>query len=523
MAANNVTVRMSAEEAGLVQKWMEATKGVQAFSQELDRAGQKGQRAGKTIQQEMGAMVSSNLLAAVSATVLFKAGIDKMSEAWTEYIKVQEEAARGMRAVVNASAKLSQLASSPKELQQLHEKRDTLAAKYNISQDAAVEAMFNARSAGLDDSELDMLAKGSILGDDSAKSSAFMGSIKQIYKGSVDPKQAYNVALQAAADSPNLEMADYTEKLPMLMAPGDKLGLGIEELASMMTEGSATFGKVTGDRYQELLGRLGTFEQYQGKGMAGLEEFTKLSKKEQEKYIGNDASKRQAADNLKQELDDIRKGAARYKITAGETGTDRDALTRQLGIHFDPSTETGRANVAAFEAGRKEKEAETAERKRFGEGQLQKERVASEEGRRLAEDGDVGFMPRAGAGAMRGIAYYTGQSPEAMRTASVAGQFAGEGLSSPEKFLEHADYWLSKTTKPIGDAMGWEMDDAPRRRMEEMDERMRKALIESTKTDDMLNTLKEIQKNTADKNVRVDRGGDGSRLPGVAAPGLGDK
>lgn len=517
MAANNVTVRMSAEEAGMVQAWREARRGVAEFSQELDKAGQKGARAGKTLQQEMGTALTSNLMATVSATVVVKAGIDKMTEAWTEYIKIQAEAAAGMRTIVAASAKLSQLASSPQELQQLHEKRDSLAAKYNISQDAAVEAMFNARSAGLDDSELDMLAKGSILGDDVSKSSAFMGSIKQIYKGSVDPKQAYNVALQAAADSPNLEMKDLTEKLPAMMAPGDKLGLGIEELASMMAEGSATFGQVTGERYQELLGRLGTFERFQGKGMAGLEDFTSLNKKEQEEFIGNDASKRQAADNLKAELEDIRKGAAKYKVTAGQTGTGDDALTKQLGIHFDTSTEVGRANVAVFDEGRKAKEAEIAERRRHGVPQLSQDTAVSGEKARQATEG-TGFLGFAGSWAMRGAAYYSDRSPDVIRRASVAGQNAGEVFSSPGKAWEGYDYALSKFQQGIGIPIQPDQQ----KTINEVEMRLAKQQIESAKTDQMLEALKEIQRNTADKTVRVAKDGGGSNLPGQAAPGLSD-
>jgi hypothetical protein len=47
LAANNVNVRMSAENAEMVRAWLEAKRGPEAFSQELDKIATKGQRAGQ--------------------------------------------------------------------------------------------------------------------------------------------------------------------------------------------------------------------------------------------------------------------------------------------------------------------------------------------------------------------------------------------------------------------------------------------------------------------------------------------
>jgi hypothetical protein len=47
LAANNVNVRMSAENAEMVRAWLEALRGPQAFGQELEKIAQKGQRAGQ--------------------------------------------------------------------------------------------------------------------------------------------------------------------------------------------------------------------------------------------------------------------------------------------------------------------------------------------------------------------------------------------------------------------------------------------------------------------------------------------
>lgn len=507
MAANNVTVRMSAEEAGMVQAWREARRGVAEFSQELDKAGQKGNAAGKKVKDGFSG-VGSDLMGYAAGLVTVSAAIGKVTAAWTDYIKAQQDAAKSMRATLDSSSKLSQLASTPQELQKLHDKRDYLTGKFGITTGQAVDAIFNARSAGLDDSGLEMLAKGSIIGDDPAQAAAFMGSIQQIYKGKVDPLASYNVALQGAADSPKLEMKHYTKALPAMMAPGDKLGLGITDLASMMTEGSATFGEETGTRYQELLGRLGTFEEFQGQGWAGLERFSALSKKQQEKYIGEDATKRQTADNLKQELEDMRAGSKRLQQAYDETGTDTDAINRQLGIHFDPSTEAGRGNIAKHEAVAAEARAQRAEEKRFGVKELDKDTVMAQERERIANNG-TGFIGRAAAEVRRQAAYWTLQDAEEIRYQSQV----GENFGSLEGIDRNARATLNTVQERFGVAPSFP----------EINHRtVTGEPVDNRSVVDEIRGLREDLKAAKDQPQRVKFDGDPSRLPAGAAPGFRD-
>src|SRR5688500_16586326 len=101
MAANNVTVRLSAEEAGMVRAWMEARRGVQEFSQELDRAGQKGGTAGKKIQDGFGSGLSQQLLGTVTSLVSVGAAVGAVTAKWTEWIQAQEKAAASMKRVLD--------------------------------------------------------------------------------------------------------------------------------------------------------------------------------------------------------------------------------------------------------------------------------------------------------------------------------------------------------------------------------------------------------------------------------------
>lgn len=59
----DVTVRMTAENAELVRAWMEAKRGPEAFGQELDKIGQKGQRAGRATKAAMGEAGNSATMA----------------------------------------------------------------------------------------------------------------------------------------------------------------------------------------------------------------------------------------------------------------------------------------------------------------------------------------------------------------------------------------------------------------------------------------------------------------------------
>lgn len=517
MAANHVQVRLSAEDAGVVRAWQEAKRGVTEFSQELDRAGQKGKKAGTDIKQGFGNL-GNELTSYAAGFLSVSAGIGAVTASWTEYIKVQQQAALAMRSTLDASAKLSQLASTPAELQKLHEKRDYLTGKFGIGTDRAVDAIFAARSAGLDDAGLEMLAKGSIIGDDAKQASEFMGSIKQIYGERVDPRQAYNVALKASADAGNLEMSDVTKGLPKLMSPGDVLGLSLEDISAIFMQTSARHGREeTSTRNQRLLAKLSMNERFAGRGMEGLQEFVNLPESEWKDIIGEDTEPRAAARALKEKFDAIKTTSAQYKNVAAATGTAADALEKQLQIHFDPSTEAGRSNIAKHEAVAAEVRAGRAEQRQFGVPELTKEAVLAQERERVANSG-TGIVGRGLSMFARNAAYYMGASPEQIRFESQS----AENFSSLGGIQKNWRHFVNQM-----DEAGFGTPGKP-----SFPDVTAKNISASTPRSDVVDTksivdeirgLRQDIKDSQGKPVKIETTGAGAAVGGPAAPGLNDR
>lgn len=57
MAKRDVTITMTAKQAGVVQAWMDAQKSVKAFEQTVDSAGKTGAKAGNQANRSFGQML----------------------------------------------------------------------------------------------------------------------------------------------------------------------------------------------------------------------------------------------------------------------------------------------------------------------------------------------------------------------------------------------------------------------------------------------------------------------------------
>lgn len=503
MPSNQVQVRMSVEDAEAVRAWQESKRGLQEFTQELEKAGNKGKKATEDVSAGLSDMVGKAATAA-TAIMLIKRAIDTAGEAWTDYLQRQKDALESAKNVDQSSRKLSQLAAGdPQKLQALHAQRDMLAVKYGIDRGQVSEALYTAQSAGLTDEELETALKGSLIGDDAAGATKLMGQVKQITKGKMDARQAYNIGLQAAIDATNLEASDVTAGMPELLNPAEVLGLGFADTAAIFSETSAHYssGSETATAYKRLLSKLSMDKRYAGRGLAGLEEFVNLPEERWEDVIGKDSEPRAAARNLRDEFADIKRTSGRYKDVAAATGTADDLLTKSVDTHLSDDE-----NAAVHRINQKTQELEVAKEANF---------AAREGGRQAAvldtqtrtEKEQPGFSLQGFARKKAvDIAKWAGGSEEYIR------RVGGEQHTA----FEETRYWLNKGlslamptqsgNKVISDY------EAKQARMDEYAKNGEK----------MVDILERIEKNTANKNVRVESGGDGSKLPGQAAPGLSD-
>jgi len=328
---------------------------------QLARAARQSAKAAVDAGKQQGSALSQGI-ADVKSMAMGYAGltgaIDLTKRALEFMRQESEKAVQSVEKLSEPRRRLSQIALSSQDLQQLEDVSDQLAAKYAVDQPLVREVVFSARSEGFEETVDDVVRAGKVVGQQAAATVA--GQVPGLFPGQdLSPMQAINAALVAAAES-RLNFEQLARVLPGAAEGGQLAGATPAETMATLSVAASRFktGETTADRIKAFATKVGlpsTDERIREKGIIeavkGLE---RMPAEDRADFLGESQELNTAFKILSQELPTIEKRLVQVQQAIEKTGTAQSAVNQRLAFQYDPRTERGREALAELRKGQQE-------------------------------------------------------------------------------------------------------------------------------------------------------------------------
>lgn len=268
--------------------------------------------------------------------------------------ELQEKAKKTADDLANSRRELNQIATSPEQLIEFNQRSDALAAKYGVSRENVRNLQANAANFGFTD-DVGFLEKAVAAEGANIASAAVMGQtggkLSSLFNGEITPAQAVNAAFTAAQSS-ELTFEAMAPALPVAAASGVPAGAKPEEVIAGVSVLSKKFksAEMASERYSRVVSEMRKDDDLAGimqkQGFNAALEKIKNTPGLKDSAAGESMEAKQGLEAMLATFDTIKTETAKIKQAIADTGTERDAITRQMGIVQQADKMTGGAGGA---------------------------------------------------------------------------------------------------------------------------------------------------------------------------------
>lgn len=398
----------------------EKRKSLENTAEAVDDTTQAGQTHGTMMQS-----LTGRLMALGAGYMSFQAILGKVKEALAYVNQETDKAIASADKMTDPNKRLAQVSTSAEDLDMMVRRADELAARYGEERDVVRRVSFSARSENFESILPELIKYGDVVSPEAAASVA--GQVPGLFgEGSIDPLVAVNAVLAAAKES-RLEFEKIAQAMPIISAGGAMTGSDPAEVMGILSviASNTKSGDEAATLFKGLATKLALDQRTSGQGiLGGYRTLQGMSDADRADFLGEAVDANTAYNLLSRRTEDVneRIGLVRRQIAVGEEG-GTPILEQQYQMVYEPSTETGRTNLALEQRRQAMIGEEIANERQFAiEGALREAAIASEKERQKA----AGYS---------GIAQYGGDvagnlvsglqmSPGAARGATAGGTIA---------------------------------------------------------------------------------------------------
>lgn len=337
-------------------------------------AGDDADKGGKKAQEAWGPKLSGMVTSAVSQFASVTVAINLVTDALRFMQEETDKAKASFDRLADSRRRLTQVATSAEDLQQLEDRADQLAEQFGVDREIVREVIFSARSEGFEDVVDEIIASARVAAPQAAAGVA--GQIPSLFPDAdLSPLEALNATLVAAQRS-RLNFEQIAASLPAAAEGAAMAGASPAETFALEAVLASRFksGETAADRIKAFGTFVSLTPELAGEGiLAAVEQISAMSEEQRAATLGGSAEVNVAFTAISEEMAAIREQQRIIEEEIRQSGTEQSAFARGRQRAFDPSTRQGRTNQAAQEAERSRIARELAAERAMAEGGFQRE------------------------------------------------------------------------------------------------------------------------------------------------------
>lgn len=339
--SNQIAVVMTGDDSRLLKAFQRSEKaqekqeqGFKKTKRTAEETGKSFEQAGKSHEKSFGAAAAQQLVTYAAGFASIQGGIQLVTNAFRQLKQDQDAALTSTRSIFEEMRRLNQVATDAKDLQQLNQRSDALAAQHGVDRAAVRRVMFSARSEGFESAVPQIIAASQVFNPEAQATVA--GQVPGLLPGSnLSPIEAIDMTAAAGRQS-RLNFEQMAAGLPISAEGGAVLGASAEEIMATHSVLASRFksGETAGDRMKAISIKMGISEdpRLQGRGLLGgfaalRDEF---SDEERGKFLGDSTELNAVYKILGEEFERIKQIQDKVTAARAASGTADSELAQGI-------------------------------------------------------------------------------------------------------------------------------------------------------------------------------------------------